>query len=198
MNLTLPPVANSKVGLKSALQCSFFRSAKFFNLLPFASFSSFIFVCFFWETHWFKVCSVAAEGLSLWRLETQPCGDQLVSCCCIMAVLHAVYFQRDKKIQLHSLPPLLSLFYYLAVVPCSTEFKLNNIFCTKLAQNLTLNCAFVVFLIYEEFELSGRDFNLDYVCCLLCCFNKDINAHTASSFNIVCKEKTHFQEKKKK
>lgn len=195
MNLTLPPVANSKVGLKSALQCSFFRSAKFFNLLLFASFSLFIFVCFLWETHWFKVCSVAAEGLSLWRLETQQCGDQLFP-----AVASWLFtFTGPKKYSCILSPTFFRSFILLLWCRVALEFELNNIFCTKLAQNLTLNCAFVVFLIYEEFELlSGRGFNLNYVCCLLCRFNTDINAHTASSFNILCKEKTRFQKKTSK
>lgn len=78
-----------------------------------------------------------------------------------MAVLHTVYFQRAKKIQLHS---LLLLWCRVAL-----EFELNNIFCTKLAQNVTLNCVFVVFLIYEELELlGGRGFNLDYSMCVVC------------------------------
>lgn len=104
--------------------------------------------------------------------------------CCMLFTLKG-----PKKYSCILSPHFFRSFIHLLWCRVALEFELNNIFCTKLAQNLTLNCAFVVFLIYEEFELlSGRGFNLDYVCCLLCHFNTDINAHT----------KTHFQKKKKK
>lgn len=76
MNLTLPPVANSKVELKSALQCSFLLSPQYSSLLLFLSFPSFIFVCFFkgvLETPWRDSrCAVAQQTacLSLWLVET--------------------------------------------------------------------------------------------------------------------------------
>lgn len=99
-----------------------------------------------------------------WYKHFKRSGDPVVSCCCIMAMLHAVYFGRAKIIPLLSLlsPSLLLLLSHFWIVLLQwLTFNSSQLICTKLTHNLTLNCIFSV--LHEVQSLLG-DWNvtLDY------------------------------------
>lgn len=108
--------------------------------------------------HLCRRCSAGAP--SLWHPETQLCCDQLISCGCVTAVLHAVYFQRAATLQLFLFAPFFHPFilWLCRCVALQLDSKtLVKLFCTQLARYLCLSCEVVEFT-GEDLELIERLF----------------------------------------
>lgn len=148
---------NSKVELKSALQCSFFRSPQYFHSPPLSQPFPRLSLSVSFERHLEEIKGVLQRArLSLWRVETQtmrwpscflPLHHGHVACCLLSKGQNNCFL----------FCPLHCLYYRLAPRrgPRSTYLsKLQsltfNSFCTKLAHKSTLNCGSLVFLMHEE------------------------------------------------